>query len=83
MRTYWLRFETIYAQVMIESDGNLARGKSFEVGLGSQDRAAHQRALKTAWRHVAKLAKNYARRHNLTAVYTTHPRQAGAAWIVK
>ena len=83
MRVYWLRFETIFGQVMVEADGKIRECKVFEIMPEQVDRVQNQRSLKKAWRYIENLAKNYARRHNLTAIYAAHPDRLCAAWIVQ
>ena len=40
------------------------------------------KTLKGVWSHCERLAKRYARRHNLKAIYTAHPDRPQAVWAV-
>ena len=81
MRTYWIECETIYAVVLVSNDMQESRQlKCFE----DYECLPNSRVyLKKAWKHAEKLAKQYAKRHNMKALYTTHPnRTARACWLV-
>ena len=81
-RTYWLECETIYCCVLVADDMQMSRNlKLFEDTVcDGQDKSYMQRA----WKHAERLAKQFAKRHGLTATYTTHPnRSSRACWLVK
>ena len=82
MRTYWIECETIYAVVLVANDDQESKQlKAFE---DYECLPISKKHIKRAWKHAEKLAKQYAKRHNQTAIYTTHLfRSSRAAWVVK
>jgi len=80
MRIYWIDYETIYATVKAgtgeTSDRNCKTFEDYECLPDSEE------YLKKARAYCEKLAKQYAKRHNLKAFYTIHPRLPRACWKV-